>query len=99
MLNTILQSSRNPQTLSLTIRGLLLQFIPLVLVIAQVAGWQNVDENTLTTLVESITLLVAGLLQLVSTFMIAWGLFRKLLPTAQELDEVDKVRRNTRLRI
>lgn len=86
LLKSIITSSRNPQAVSLTVRGLLLQLVPLVMITAQLAGWQQVDENTLTDAVEAITLMVAAALQLVSTFMVGWGLLRKLLPTKEQLE-------------
>lgn len=78
LLRAIIQSSKDPAKVSLTVRGVLLQIVPVVLVFSKLYGIESLDETVLTALAESITEIVAAVLSLVSVIMIAWGLIRKV---------------------
>ena len=63
-------SSANPQDLSITIRGLLLAWIPMIIVIGQ---FFNIPLTT-----ESLTELIQLVTGLISAFMIVGGFIRKI---------------------
>lgn len=78
LLKSIILSSKDPAKVSLTLRGILLQVVPVILVVSKLYGIETLDESALTALAEVITEIVAGVLSLVSVVMIAWGLVRKI---------------------
>ncbi len=78
LLKAIIQSSKDPAKVSLTVRGILLQIVPVILIVAKLYGIESLDENVLTALAEAITTVVAAALSLVSVLMITWGLVRKV---------------------
>lgn len=80
MLEKIFQSSQNQEKLSLTIKGILLSFVPVILVIIRGAGLEGVDTNFLTEFIENITIAMQQFFALVSTLTILWGLARKVVP-------------------
>lgn len=53
-MNPILQSSQNPEKLSMTIKGLLIGLVPLFIAVLSWAG-VNVSDTAVVELVESVT--------------------------------------------
>lgn len=80
MLEKILQSSQNPERLSLTVKGVLLGFVPFVLFVSRSYGLEGVSQSWLTEVIESISLLAQQATALVSTMVVLWGLVRKVVP-------------------
>ena len=80
-----LSSSVNPAQLSMTIKGLITSFVPLVLVLAPMFGWSvNADDfKNLTDGVDGFFRAVEGAIvagtAVVSAYWILWGVFRKIL--------------------
>lgn len=66
-----LQSSVNPNNLSLTIKGILISLIPAAIIVAKYAGYTT-DEATLMNIIEQITIII-------SVVVTVTGLFRKLV--------------------
>lgn len=83
----MLRSSQDGARVSLTIKGLMLQIIPIVLLATHLFGIEGVDEGMLTTMIDVMTNLISVGIEFVSLMMIAWGLIRKVLPTAQNLED------------
>lgn len=72
-LQPIFGSSKNPENLSLTVKGILLAFVPVVIGIGQSQGWTVTEGN----LVEFINLAFLG----ISSLVTAWGIIRKFKKT------------------
>lgn len=70
MLPTALQSSVNPNELSLTVKGILISLIPIIIIIAKQLGLE-VTETSLINLIEQVTILI-------SAVVTVYGLIRKL---------------------
>ena len=75
---TVLMSSKDPQAVSLTVRGLLLHIVPVVLLLAQFKGIPGVTNDSLNAVVDQILNFVSGILYVVSVIMVTWGLLRKM---------------------
>lgn len=72
-----LVSSKDATKLSLTVRGLLLQLVPVVMLVAQAKGI-GVVETDLVAIIEGVTAIVAMVISAVGLIMTVWGLVRKL---------------------
>jgi len=79
MKDFILESSANPEKLSLSVRGVLITLIPLAMVAVRFYGIDNLDETTLTGLIDAIAKSVEYLGFFAGSVMTAWGLVRKVL--------------------
>jgi|TARA_Y100000310_G_C20700339_1_gene829112 hypothetical protein len=73
----ILQSSVDPTSLSLTLKGL----IPLVLVVSTAYGW-NLDEGVLNEW-------VAGIVTAFTALVTLFGATRKIINTTKEKEDVE----------
>ena len=76
----LVSSSQDPARWSLTIKGILVGFVP---VIMAVAGLANIDigSDELSAIIDGVASLVQVLLALVATVMTAYGFARKLYNT------------------
>lgn len=81
MIEQVLQSSHDPDKLSLTVKGLLLGFVPFVMFVARTYGVEGIDANYVTAVIDQIGIIVQQLTALISTVLVLWGLLRK--PFAQ----------------
>lgn len=79
MLEQILQSSQDPDQLSLTVKGVLSALIPVAGAILVWTG-HSVDNATLQAIVDAIGNLIIVGGTAVSMFATLWGLIRKALP-------------------
>lgn len=77
LFDTILRSSQDPRALSLTVRGILMQLVPVILLAMQAFGI-GLIEGDVVAIIENITQLVAVVLTVVGLLMTAWGLIRKM---------------------
>lgn len=77
-MNKLLQSSVNPKDLSLTIKGVLTMLVPMIAIALNLAGKQ-VDDATITSIIDAITNVVATAATTISAFMVLYGLVRKLV--------------------
>ena len=66
---TFLASSKNPEKLSLTIKGFLMGLVPLIILVGSINGI-SITETTLVDFIQAFTTGIAGL-------MMAWGILRK----------------------
>lgn len=82
---SVLVSSRDATKLSLTVRGLLLQLVPVVMLLAQAYGIGLVEAD-LVAIIEGVTAIVAMGISLVGLLMTTWGLIRKMFNPA-DFDE------------
>lgn len=78
LLSQAVMSSSDPEKLSLTVKGLLLAFVPIVLSLMKIYGIEGIDETLLTNLTESIVQVISSITGLVSVAMTTWGLVRKI---------------------
>lgn len=76
MLNKFLQSSKNPQELSLMIKGVLTASMPLAGVVLKATG-HEIDNETLKDIIEKVGDVVIAFGSAVSAVMIVWGALRK----------------------
>lgn len=76
--SSVLQSSKNPNKLSLTIKGLLVTLVPVIVTIATSLGYQQVDVDFVNVLIDLITQIITAVTLLSGLLMTAWGLVRKL---------------------
>lgn len=76
---SITRSSKDGQSLSRTVKGILTAFIPVILVIAQ-ANSYDIDKNVLVDIVTAITALVSAGLTI-------YGLVMKVLNRNQSKEE------------
>lgn len=73
---TALQSSVNPNELSLTIKGVLLALVPVVIILARFSGLE-VTETELVSSIEEVTIILSALIT-------AYGLVRKIIVKLKE---------------
>lgn len=83
MFEKLLRSSKDPQKISLAIRGVLLGFVTIFLAFAPALGLEGIDANILTEFVDGVTTFFQQLFALISTVMVIWGLIRKVLPSTE----------------
>jgi len=74
MFDKILKSSHNPDNVSLSVKGVLMNVVGIIILI----GGSAVDSGILTGLVEQISAIVGTLALLVGQLQVAYGLVRKL---------------------
>jgi len=80
-LDGVVTSTKDPTKLSLTVKGLMLQIVPFILLGVGIAGGATVGlEGQLNQIVENASKGVALAVELVSLLMVTWGLIRKVLP-------------------
>lgn len=77
-LETVLQSSKNPSKLSLTVKGLLVTLIPVFVTIGTAIGTDVITVEYLESLIELISQIINSVTLLTGLLMTAWGLIRKL---------------------
>ncbi len=75
MIDKILQSSQNPEKISLTVKGILLSLVSFIVLLT---GATVGEANTLGEFAESIANAVGTIVFLIGQIQIIWGLFRKL---------------------
>lgn len=73
-----LSSSVDPQSLSLTVKGILLGVVPAVIFVAPLLGF-NLNQEDLTNLVDAIEKLVFWGASGVSVCMVVYGGIRKII--------------------
>lgn len=73
----LLRSSANPEKVGMTVKGALIGFVPLVIIVLSLLG-VNLPEGSVTNLIEAITTLAVAGAGFVSAAMILFGLIRKL---------------------
>mgnify|MGYP001606136102 CR=1 FL=1 len=71
-------SSANPEQLSLTIKGMLLAFVPFILLVVNAFGI-DLGEGQIQELIESIAALGGAAVGVISAAMVAYGLARKII--------------------
>ena len=76
MLNKILQSSKNPKEISLTIRGALMNILAFVVFAVGAAGYEMVGD--MEGVIELLSSVIGTGLVLVGQLWIAWGVLRKV---------------------
>lgn len=80
--HSLLQSSRDPRKVSLTVKGVLLQIVPVVLIFTgNITGFEAVTEDSLNALIDAATQSLALGIELISMLMVTWGMLRKMLPS------------------
>lgn len=79
MLNQILQSSKDPQKLSMTVTGLLSGLIPVIGAVMVLTGHQ-IDDTAMQSIVAAIGTTIIAVGSVVSGVQIVWGLIRKFIP-------------------
>ena len=77
-MNKYLSSSINPDKLSLTIRGIAVGVIPILVIVLGMAGF-DIPESNWSDLTEAVISLATSVLGVVSSFMVVYGLIRKIL--------------------
>jgi hypothetical protein len=77
-LNPILASSADPTELSLTVKGLLVIFVPIAMAVLRITGYTVPDTDT-TALIDATANVVSVGATFVSAIMIFYGLARKLV--------------------
>ena len=79
-LKWLVTSSQDPARWSLTIKGILVGFVPVIITLA---GLANIDigSDKLSAIIDGVASLVQVLLALVATGMTAYGIARKLYNT------------------
>lgn len=80
MFSKILASSRNPENISLTIKGALGTLVPVVVMFAKAKGFDHIDSAQLNHIVDLIADLAVTVSGLISLSAVIWGSVRKLLP-------------------
>jgi len=78
LLADVLKSSKNPSELSLTVKGVILAFVPLMLTMLRQHGYHDIDEGGLIAIIDLFTLLVQESVAVTSLAMTTWGLVRKV---------------------
>lgn len=83
----LVRSSADPARLSLTIKGVLVGFVP---VIMAVAGLANIDigSDRVSAIIDGVASLVQVALALVAMVMTAYGIVRKLYNTIMSRGDV-----------
>ena len=76
LLQQVLQSSKDPAKLSLTVTGLLTTVIPVMGLVINASG-HSVDNATLQSIVTAIGSAIVAIGAAVSAVMTIWGLVRK----------------------
>ena len=80
-LDGVLTSTKDPSKLSLTVKGLMLQIVPFILLGVGIVGGGSVGlESDMEVIIEGVTQIVALAVELASVVMVTWGLIRKVLP-------------------
>lgn len=69
--SNILRSSKDPESISLTIKGVLLGFIPVIIAAGKFWGWDLVETD--------LTELINGLATLAASVMVIYGVLRKFI--------------------
>ena len=87
ILNTLLASSRDGAKLSLTVKGLFIQLVPVIMLVLQAKGI-SVIESDITAIIEAATQLIALAVTFVGMVMSTWGLVRKLFNPV-DFEEID----------
>lgn len=77
-LKKFLVSSANPEQVSMTIKGMLLAFIPFVLLAVNALGI-GVGEGDLKEVVEAVGAFVVAIMGSISSVMVLYGLVRKII--------------------
>lgn len=79
MFDQIIRSSQDPTKLSLTVKGIMLSFVPFIIFVSRTYGLEGVDESFVTQVIEMISLAIQQGLALISVLVMTWGLIRKVL--------------------
>lgn len=75
--NAVLRSSQDPERLSLTIKGLLVQLVPVMVLALQAFGISTIEAD-LVAIIESVTQLIAIGASAIGLLMTTWGMIRKV---------------------
>lgn len=79
MFEKLVESSRNPNKVSLTVSSTLLQVAAMITAFG-VNAVASLDPNVITQIAENVGEIVAGIMSLVSLVGVTWGLIRKAFP-------------------
>jgi len=74
---TVLMSSQDPEKLSLTIKGLLVQLVPVIILVLQAFGIASVEAD-IVAIIESVAVMVAIVFSFIGLLMSTWGMVRKM---------------------
>lgn len=74
---SVLRSSQDPEKLSLTIKGLLVQFVPVMVLALQAFGIGAIEAD-LVAIIEAVTQLIAIISSVAGLTMTIWGMIRKM---------------------
>ena len=77
-LKKFLVSSANPDAVSMTVKGMLLAFVPFVLLALNALGI-DVGEGDLKAVIDAIGAVAVALLGSISSVMVLYGLVRKII--------------------
>lgn len=75
----VITSSADPEKLSLSVRGILLMYIPFIVQIMKLVGIDGIEEGVLKDVVEAIALFIMYVGYTSGAAMAAFGLIRKVL--------------------
>jgi len=79
---SVFMSSQDATRLSLTVKGLLLQLVPVIIMLAQAYGISTIGESDVVAIIEGLSQIAAMAISLVGLVMTVWGLVRKLFNPA-----------------
>lgn len=82
IINWLVISSADPEKLSLTVKGFLVGIIPIVSFVLHFSKI-NLGDETLTSLIDSIVVLIQAALGIVAGIVFVVGLVRKIVATIQ----------------
>lgn len=77
VLNWLLMSSNNPEEVSLTVKGMLINAIPVIMFIAGLSHI-NLGQDTLTAIFNNVSIFVQAVLLVVGTGATLYGALRKV---------------------
>lgn len=75
---SVLQSSKNPSQLSLTVRGILVTLIPIFTTLGAAYGTDVITVEYVTMVIDFIVEIINTVTLLVGLLMTLWGLIRKV---------------------
>lgn len=82
-IDSIIVSSQDPAKLSLTVRGLLVQALPVIMLVLQAFGIGAIEAD-IAAIIEGVTNLIAIVLTFIGVAMSTWGIVRKLGTVSDE---------------
>ncbi len=89
LIDWVVLSSADPRAMSLTVKGVLVALVPVIIAVLNMTGI-DIDNNSLESVINSITAIVFLLGTVVSALMTVTGLMRKIITTVVGENEVLK---------